>query len=125
MARVNCQIYGVDELSSYLDGFDGQVKEAAKRGLKRGGQILLTRMRQNAEPHRRSGKLQAALKAKERSGAVDVGVFDNDAPHAHLVELGHGGPKPAPAYPFMEPAYVDTADEIQDIIVGEINGAIG
>lgn len=26
------------------------------------------------------------------------------APHAHLVEYGHGGPHPAPAHPFLRPA---------------------
>jgi len=30
---------------------------------------------------------------------------EGSANHAHLVEFGHGGPKPAPPHPFMRPAF--------------------
>jgi hypothetical protein len=29
---------------------------------------------------------------------------------AHLVEFGHGGPKPAPAYPFIRPAWEESRE---------------
>ena len=39
-------------------------------------------------------------------------------PHAHLVELGHGGPKPAPPHPFMKPAIEDTSGTLRAIVQG-------
>ena len=43
--------------------------------------------------------------AKQRKGepAAFVAVDYNIAPHAHLVEFGHGGPKPAAPKPFFRP----------------------
>lgn len=35
---------------------------------------------------------------------VIIGVDRKQAPHAHLVEFGHGGKSPAPARPFLRPA---------------------
>ena len=35
--------------------------------------------------------------------ATFVGINYRIAPHAHLVEYGHGGPHPAPAHPFFRP----------------------
>lgn len=32
--------------------------------------------------------------------------------YGHLVEFGHGGPKPAPARPFMRPAYDETKGQV-------------
>lgn len=32
------------------------------------------------------------------------------APHGHLVEYGHGGKRPAPAHPFLRPAYDQAKD---------------
>ena len=39
-----------------------------------------------------------------RNPAAFVAVDYSIAPHAHLVEYGHGGPHPAPAHPFFRPA---------------------
>jgi hypothetical protein len=33
-----------------------------------------------------------------------VGVDRKKAPHAHLVEFGHGGPHPAGPHPYLRPA---------------------
>jgi len=42
-----------------------------------------------------------------------AGVRARKAPHAHLVEYGHGGPHPAPPHPFIRPAWDSIKDEIQ------------
>lgn len=34
--------------------------------------------------------------------------------YLHLVELGHGGPHPAPPHPFLRPAYESTIKEVID-----------
>ena len=36
-----------------------------------------------------------------------TGTVSEKAPHAHLVEFGHGGPSPAPEHPTMRPAFED------------------
>lgn len=126
MAKVHFEVRGVDELFRQLDGFDPSIKRAKAKALNTGADVLLKQMQANVEPHIRSGRLSKALKIKKRGGdgVIDVGVFGNDAPHTHLVEFGHGGPKPAPAYPMLEPAYNETADEISDAIMRELGDAI-
>ena len=74
----------------------------------------------------RSGRLRGAISVgkvvKRRNGAgysIKIGVNKDkskNAPHAHLVEFGHGGPKPAPPHPFMQPAYDTTKDQAYAII---------
>lgn len=59
-----------------------------------------------------ASKIQASVNRK--TGIAKVGVTggdvfvngkrENASYYAHLVEFGHGGPRPAPAYPFMIPA---------------------
>jgi hypothetical protein len=49
----------------------------------------------------KSGVLRAGIKAEKRG---DRWIARAKAPHAHLVEYGHGGPNPAPAHPFLRPA---------------------
>lgn len=44
---------------------------------------------------------QAAWKARHVTDYTRI----NPAKYAHLVEFGHGGPRPAPPHPFMRPAF--------------------
>lgn len=46
-----------------------------------------------------------AVRGKPDLPSVIVGVDRKRAPHAHLVEFGHGGPHPAPAHPYLRPAF--------------------
>ena len=79
----------------------------------------------------RSGRLRGAISVgkvvKRRNGAgysIKIGINkDNskNAPHAHLVEFGHGGPKPAGPHPFMQPAYDTTKDQAYAIIRRRLN----
>jgi HK97 gp10 family phage protein len=49
-------------------------------------------------------KLRKSIRAK-RSKFDDGGwIVQATAPHAHLIEYGHGGPSPAPPHPFLRPA---------------------
>ena len=69
----------------------------------------------SAAPTGETGALQSGIRrARTRAGTagrrrrrVQVAVLArvvSSAPHTHLVESGHGGPRPAPAHPFIEPA---------------------
>jgi HK97 gp10 family phage protein len=79
----------------------------------------------------RSGRLRGAIalgkviKRKNGSGySIKIGVNKDqtaNAPHAHLVEFGHGGPKPAPPHPFMQPAYDTTKEQAYAIIRRRLN----
>jgi HK97 gp10 family phage protein len=50
-----------------------------------------------------------------------AGIRPRKAPHAHLVEFGHGGPQPAPPHPFFRPA----RDEMLPIVKEDIAKALG
>lgn len=52
---------------------------------------------------RARGVVVSALQG-EGGPSVVAGIMGAQAPHAHLVEFGHGGKRPAPAHPFMRPA---------------------
>lgn len=47
-----------------------------------------------------------------------------DDPYAPPVEYGHGGPVPAPAHPFIRPAYDTRSDEAYEIIRDGLRDAI-
>jgi len=49
-------------------------------------------------------KLRKSIKAKESKFDDGGWIVIVTAPHAHLIEYGHGGESPAPAHPFLRPA---------------------
>lgn len=51
-----------------------------------------------------TGNLKKSIKAKKSKFADGGWIVQATAPHAWLVEHGHGGPKPAPAHAFLRPA---------------------
>jgi HK97 gp10 family phage protein len=48
--------------------------------------------------------------------SVIAGINLKRAPHAHLVEFGHGGPHPAPPHPFLRPAAIAARPLVRQII---------
>lgn len=53
-----------------------------------------------------------------------VGVDRKKAPHAHLVEFGHGGPHPAGPHPFLRPALDAVRSAAVALMGAEINQRI-
>lgn len=54
-----------------------------------------------------TGKLKRSIKIQiweQTPKKLDAEVYVEDN-KAHLVEYGHGGPRPAPAHPFLRPAF--------------------
>lgn len=97
----------------------GELGYVAPQALQAGAEVLMPIMREKAPE--RSGTLKGSIKIGRRNGSsIAVGSFHGDAPHAHLVERGHGGPKPAPPHPFMEPAVQETEDQVIDAIMEEL-----
>jgi len=88
--------------------------DIAKRALEAGAEVIKSRMVNNAsaDPHPRSGRLRNAIKSRMNgTKSVTVGIWSEDVPYAYPVEFGHGGPHPAPAHPFLRPAFDEGKDE--------------
>ena len=49
-------------------------------------------------------KLRKSIRAKKSKFEDGGWIVMATAPHAHLIEYGHGGPNPAPPHPFLRPA---------------------
>ena len=86
--------------------------------------LVRDRIREKA-PRGPTGNLKAAayasaLPEKVTAPAVAfAGIRPRKAPHAHLVEFGHGGPHPAPPHPFVRPAWDEMKERVkQDIKEG-------
>lgn len=124
MGQINFNVDAAD-MTDVLRQLDilGRVPERATAALMAGANIILPAAK-NLAPVR-TGKMKAAIRIGRRGKnrnryAVEVGVFHGDAPQAHLVEHGHGGPKPAPAHAFLEPAVEMTEAQVTDAIMKEL-----
>lgn len=118
----NVDAVGMQEILSRIDAVDS-VPRRAYKALNAGARVVL-RAATDLAPVR-TGQLKGSLKVGRRRKtqdkyAVEVGAFHQDAPHAHLVERGHGGSRPAPAHPFLEPAVEMTEREAIDAIMEEL-----
>lgn len=118
----NVDAVSMNDVVRQLDAV-GNLPSHAGKALAAGAEIVLRSAKEIAPV--RSGELKAALRVGRRKKtrdryAVEVGTFYPDAAHAHLVEHGHGGPKPAPAHPFLEPAVDSTEDEVIDAVMEEL-----
>lgn len=67
----------------------------------------------------KTGKLRSAIfaaRGDENKPDALLGVNYRIAPHAHLVEFGHGGPHPAGPKPYMRPGIERASRGIAEII---------
>lgn len=113
-----------------IEGYDAFLKEVQQLPdrLKRRETLKLLRrvtkptiMAAKANVRSRSGRLERSIgnitgKSKTYPNVlVGPRVKGNHAGfHGHLVEFGHGGPHPAPAHPFMRPAYEQTKGQVSE-----------
>ena len=108
----------------------------ASRILEQAAVPVEQQMKENAsrDPRIITGKLHRAIHTgpvkKRRSGGkhITIGVhrkdWDDDDYYPSFVEYGHGGPGPAPAHPYIRPAYDETEDEAYEIIRDGLREAI-
>lgn len=111
-----------------LRGADEEVKEAAgKYGLPAAGRAILKAARKKAPSKRKAGAGWSRVKDKRARPLRMTGYVSRIKPnrtypywgaavgfsayHARLVELGHGGPKPAPPHPYFAPAALAARNE--------------
>ena len=88
----------------------------------------------SSDPQIISGKLHGAIhtgnvRARRNGGKrITIGVhrrdWDDEDYYPAYVEYGHGGPGPAPAHPYIRPAYDATEDEAYEIIRSLLREAI-
>jgi len=110
----------LNALANELYGTENGGK-ATRYVLQEGAKPILQKMLQNAstDPKPRTQALRNSIKigkvVKHRNGgwSVWIGVrrSENGAAYANPVEFGHGGPHPAPAHPFIRPAFDAGKDE--------------
>ena len=131
---------GFDGLASDIAGMagrmdaDGAGAPAVRRILEAAAQPIHRQMKANAskDPKIITGVLNRSIrigpvKKRRRSGkSITIGVHrkEEGAYYATPVEYGHGGPAPAPAHPFIRPAYDTRADEAYGIIRDGLRDAI-
>lgn len=96
------------------------------RALQAGAVPIEQQMLHNASTNPKiiSGVLHGSIRTgsvKQKRGGgkrITIGVHhkENGAYYANPVEFGHGGPAPAPAHPFVRPAFDVRAPEAFEII---------
>lgn len=120
-----------------IEGFDKFLREVEKLPDRMKRNELLKVLRRSSKPtiqaakrniHSRSNRLGKSIgnitgKNREYPNVM-VGPRvkgKNEGFHGHLVEFGHGGPHPAPANPFMRPAYDETKNRVSDDLAKKIS----
>lgn len=124
----------IAQMADLLRTSGGNGGRACNWILQNAAQPVLEKMLHNAstDPKRRTGTLLNSIKigrvVRKRAGGyrVTVGVHraDGGAKYANPVEFGHGGPHPAPAHPFVRPAFDAAADESYEKIKEQLRKAL-
>lgn len=120
-------------MASRMDA-DGAGAPVARRILEAAAQPIHQQMKANAskDPKIITGVLNRSIrigpvKKRRKSGkSITIGVHrkEEGAYYATPVEYGHGGPAPAPAHPFIRPAYDTRADKAYGIIRDGLRDAV-
>jgi HK97 gp10 family phage protein len=125
------ETHGFSELENDIlamaEAMDSDV--GTNRALLAGASPLAEQMRTNAssDPQVVTGTLRDSIKigtARRKRITVGVHYKDMGAYYANPVEFGHGGPAPAPAHPFVRPAFDvrsgDAYEEIKRVLRDEL-----
>ncbi len=117
------ELRGFDDLQDDLINMAAALEQGpgVTRALQAGAAPIEQQMLQNAssDPKIISGDLHGSIhtgNVKKRQGGgkrITIGVHHKEkgAFYANPVEFGHGGPAPAPAHPFVRPAFDVKAPE--------------
>lgn len=126
-----------DDYVNALQGIGGtlrnQLKAASPIGptrIRKKG-LFAAGMKVGDETVDEAGRLKRSWKSKkfkrktQGNPAVFVAVDRKQAPHAHLVEFGHGGPHPAPAHPFVRPTVDKFKSEYPRLVTAALREKLG
>lgn len=116
-------ITGLGEISSMLESMTLSDEDKSRILLRAAEPI------EDAARHTAVGSIAESIHTRYKGGRVTVGVHRADWTEAEYypayVEYGHGGPHPAPAHPYMRPAFDMMAPAAESIIVAELKAKIG
>jgi len=131
------ELRGFDDLKDDLINMAAALDQGpgVNRALEAGAVPIENQMLHNAstDPAIITGDLHGSIRTgsvKKKSGGgkrITVGVHykDKSAYYANPVEFGHGGPAPAPAHPFVRPAFdvkaSEAFEEIKRVLHNELN----
>jgi HK97 gp10 family phage protein len=108
-----------------LDEFERKTNQCLKELTAASTELLLTEAKRVAKrikekaPKGPTGNLKKSTYAvalpetTSQSAVAFAGIRPRKAPHAHLVEYGHGGPHPAPPHPFIRPAWDELKPSVE------------
>ncbi len=117
------ELRGFDDLQNDMVNMANALEQgpSVNRALRAGAAPIEAQMLHNAstDPKIITGALHSSIHTgnvkKKRGGRkqITIGVHHSEhkAYYANPVEFGHGGPAPAPAHPFVRPAFDTRADE--------------
>ena len=130
-------LQGSDELKNDLQKMATDLNQENVVGvaLRSGARIIEDRMKQNAstDPKIRSGNLHSSIRVgnirngrKGNGKRITIGVHkrSSKAYYSNFVEFGHGGPAPAPAHPYVRPAFDMAHDEAYEVMKNVLKGTI-
>lgn len=116
------RITGLGEISGMLERMQ-LTDEEKSRILLRAAEPI-----EDAARHAATGSIAETIRARYKNGRVTVGVhradWREDEYYPAYVEYGHGGPHPAPAHPYIRPAFDTRAPAAEQIIVSELKAKI-
>lgn len=122
------ELRGFDDLQDDLVNMAAALDNGpgVNRALRAGAAPIEEQMLHNAstDPAIITGDLHGSIRTggvrKKRGGGkrITIGVHhkDRSAYYANPVEFGHGGPAPAPAHPFVRPAFDTRSDDAYEEI---------
>ena len=122
------ELQGFDNLRDDLTNMASNLEfgQGVNRALQEGAKPIEEQMLHNAasDPKIITGALHGSIRAhnvrKSRSGGKYITICvkhsEKGAYYANPVEHGHGGPGPAPAHPFVRPAFDVRKDEAYQIM---------
>ena len=125
---MSMELQGIDNLKDDLTNMASNLEFGAgvNHALQEGAKPIEEQMLHNAasDPQIITGALHGSIRThsvhKARSGGkyITIGVKHSEkgAYYANPVEHGHGGPGPAPAHPFVRPAFDVRKDEAYQIM---------
>ena len=125
---MSMELQGFGDLQNDLTNMAAEMEfgSGVNRALQAGAKPIEEQMLRNASSNPKiitdalHSSIHTGSVKKRRMGgkAITVGVHrkEKGAFYATPVEYGHGGPAPAPAHPFVRPAFDTKAEEAYDAI---------
>jgi HK97 gp10 family phage protein len=114
-------VLGLDKIIDSFDALEQNTDDCTKAAVVKGVKIVLKKMKDFCPV--KEGILKRSIQGKvlkAKYPGVRLGTVkpnQKKAPHAALVEFGHGGPNPAPPHSYVRRAYDETKNEVENAMV--------